>query len=225
MKDSRLYADRIKKLYRSLKRSVAKVQPVTYEDPLGALVYGLLSESVTEAQAQAAYKRQARHFVDLNDLRVARPDEIVELFGEDSPAVRDEAWRLTRMLTAVFDKFHVLTLAEIRKLGKRPAKQLIEALDSVTPFAINYCMLTSLGGHAIPLNDRMIAYLKAEGLIHPQSEPDDIEGFLAKLVPAKEGYEFYALLRAQSESWRPSEKRARTHPSPEGAAKKIPKKK
>jgi len=63
MKDSKLYGDRIKKLHRTLKRSGTKVQPVSYEDPLEALVYGLLSEPVTESQAQAAHKRMARHFV------------------------------------------------------------------------------------------------------------------------------------------------------------------
>ena len=208
MKDSKLYADKIKKLHRALKRSGTKVQPVSYEDPLEALVYGLLSEPVTESQAQAAHKRLARHFVDLNDLRVARSDEIVDLFGEDSPAVQEAAGRLTRVLMAVFNKVHGLTLTGIKKLGKRPAKQLIEALDGVSPFAVEYCMLTSLQGHAIPLNGRMIEYLKAEGLIHPESEPEEIEGFLTKLVPAKEGYEFYTLLKAQSESWRPSERKA-----------------
>jgi endonuclease III len=208
MKDSKLYADKIKKFYRTLKRSGTKVQPVSYEDPLEALVYGFLSEPVTESQAQAAYKRMTKHFVDLNDLRVARADEIVDLFGEDSVEVREAAGRLTRVLMAVFNKFHGLTLTGIKKLGKRPAKQLIEALDGMSPFAVEYCVLTSLQGHSIPVNARMIGYLKAEGLIHPESEPEDIEGFLTKLVPAKEGYEFYALLKAQSESWHPSERKA-----------------
>jgi hypothetical protein len=164
--------------------------------------------------------------VDLNDLRVAKAEEIADLYGEDSPPVRDAADRLTRVLMAVFNRFHVLTLAGIRKLGKRPAKQIIEALDGVTPFAVHYCMLTSLQGHAVPLTGRMIDYLKAEHLIHPQADPEDTEGFLAKLVPAKEGYEFYSLLRAQSETWRPSEKRASGAPSAtDSAAKKDPKKK
>jgi endonuclease III len=226
MKDSKLYTEKIKRLHRTLKRTGSKIQPVTYEDPLEALVFGLLSEPVTESQAQTMHRRLTKHFVDLNDVRVAKSDEIADLCGEDSPAVREAADRLTRVLMAVFNRFHVLTLAGIRKLGKRPAKQLIEALDGVTPFAVHYCMLTSLQGHAVPLTARMIDYLKAEHLIHPQSDPEDTEGFLAKLVPAKEGYEFYSLLRAQSEAWRPSEKRASGASSAtEAATKKEPKKK
>jgi endonuclease III len=226
MKDSKLYTDKIKKLHRALKRTGSKILPVTYEDPLEALVYGLLCEPVTESQAQMVHRRMTKHFVDLNDVRVAKSDEIADLYGEGTPAVHDAALRLTRVLMAVFNRFHVLTLAGIRKLGKRPAKQAVEALDGVTPFAVQYCMLTSLQAHAIPVTPRMIDYLKAEHLIHPQSDPEDIEGFLAKLVPAKEGYEFYSLLRAQSEAWRPSERRAAGAPSAaEATARKDPKKK
>jgi len=225
MKDSKLYADKIKKLHRSLKRTAAKVQPVTYEDPLEALTYGILCEHVTSSQAQAAQKRLTRHFVDLNDLRVARPDEIAESFGEDSKAVLDTAVRLTRVLTAVFNRAHALTLTAIKKLGKRPARQFVETLDGVSPFAVHYCMLTALQSHAIPVNDRMIEYLKAEGLIHPGSEAVGVEGFLSKLVPAREGYEFYVLLRAQSEAWRPSEKKAGAAMASAEAARKGLKKK
>jgi endonuclease III len=226
MKDSKLYVEKIKRLYRSLKRSGAKIQPVAYEDPLEALVYGLLSEPSTEAHAQVAHKRLTKHFVDTNDLRVARADEIADLYGEDTPAVRDAASRLTRVLMAVFNRYHGLSLTGIKKLGKRPAKQIIEALDGVTPFAVHYCSLTSLQGHAVPLTARMIDYLKAEHLIHPDAEPEEIEGFLAKLVPAKDGYEFYALLRAQSESWRPSERKtAAASSATDAAARKDLKKK
>lgn len=208
MKDSKLYTGRIKKRVRSLKRTGPKVQPVTVDDPLTALVYGLMSEPVTEAQAQAAHRRLARHFVDLNDLRVATPDEIAGLFGDSSPAVREAATRVTQVLMVVFNKFHALTLAGTKKMGKRPARQFLESLDGVTAFALDYCMLTAMQGHAIPLTQRMVQYLKAEGLVHPESEAGEIGGFLAKLVPAKDAYEFYAQLRAQSELRRPSERKA-----------------
>ena len=225
MKDSKLYADRVKKLYRSLKRTGPRIEPVTYEDPLEALVYGLVSEPVTESQAQVARRRLARHFVDMNDLRVARSDEITSLFNEDSAAVREAATRVTQVLMAVFNKFHVLTLVGTKKMGKRPARQFIESLDGLSRFALDYCMLTAMQGHAIPLNGRMVEYLKAEGLVHPQAEPDEIGGFLAKLVPAKEAYEFYAQLRAQSEARRsPDRKTTASSAGADVAGRKGPKK-
>ncbi|MBP8303173.1 MAG: hypothetical protein KBE04_03490 [Phycisphaerae bacterium] len=226
MKDSKLYAGRIKRQVRSLKRTGPKVQRVMVEDPLEALVYGLMSEPVTEAQAQAAQKRLTRHFVDLNDLRVAGPDEITGLFGDSSPAVREAAARVTQVLMAVFNRFHALSLAATKKMGKRPARQFLESLDGITPFAVDYCMLTSMHGHAIPLTERMVRCLKAEGLVHPQAEPGEIGGFLAKLVPAQDAYEFYAELRARSELRRPSEPRASSvRKKSQSEGKKAPSKK
>ena len=150
-------------------------------------MYGLLSESVDRIPGPDGDQAPGRHFVDLNDLRVARSDEIVDLFGEDSPAVREAAGRLTRVLMAVFNKFHVLTLTGIKKMGKRPAKQVIEALDGVSPYAVDYCMLTSLQGHAVPLNGRMIEYLKAEGLIHRRVGARGDRGIPDQIGPGQGG--------------------------------------
>ncbi len=44
MKNSKEYAEKIKKLHRSLKRQGKKVTPVTYDDPVEAIIYGILSE-------------------------------------------------------------------------------------------------------------------------------------------------------------------------------------
>jgi hypothetical protein len=45
----------------------------------------------------------------------------------------------------------------------------------------------------------MIEYLRSNQLVHPDADEQQIEGFLAKQISAKEGYEFYALLRRESE--------------------------
>ena len=64
-------------------------------------------------------------------------------------------------------------------------------------------MVTSLGGHAIPLTAKMLIYLRGESLVHPNADEQEIEGFLARQIPAKNGYEFYSYLRKESESYKP----------------------
>ena len=61
-------------------------------------------------------------------------------------------------------------------------------------------MLTSLQGHAIPLTEQMIAYLKRTGVVDPEADLNDIEGFLTRQVAAKDAFEFYGTLRRESES-------------------------
>ncbi|MCP4454243.1 MAG: hypothetical protein GY809_22510 [Planctomycetes bacterium] len=200
MKNSKVYAEKIKKLHRSLKRTAKKVTPVTYDDPVEAIIYGILSEKVTERQAQTAWKRCQKHFVDLNDLRVARPDEIYDLFGKETEEIREVGLTLAKVLFAVFDKHHEMTLASLHDMGKRQARQELEELNGMSRYVLGYCMLTGLGGHAIPVTDRMVQYLQAFELVDPKADAATIEGFLAKQISAKDTMEFQAMLRHESES-------------------------
>ena len=72
----------------------------------------------------------------------------------------------------------MLSLQALRKLGKRPAKMLLEKLSGITPFVVDYCMLTAMQGHAIPLTPKMIEYLKTSQFINAEAGYEEIEGFL-----------------------------------------------
>jgi hypothetical protein len=88
----------------------------------------------------------------------------------------------------------------LKKIGKRPARQVLEKMDGISRFAVNYCMLTSLQSHAIPLTKGMIEYLRKNQLIDPEADEQQVEGFLAKQISAENAYEFYVLLRRRSEA-------------------------
>jgi endonuclease III len=223
MKNSKEYADRLQKLYRTLKRAHPKTEPVTYEDPIDALIYGILSEQVRDSVAQTAVTGIKNTFIDWNDLRVSRVEEIVEVFGEDTPDTRNTGAALTMALRAIFDTYHTLSLQALRKMGKRPAKQVLDQLQGASRFCVNYCMLTSLQAHAIPLTESMVEYLKRNEIVDPQAEEEDIEGFLGRQVPAKDGYEFYALLRRESESPKVGKKKKTTKKTARRKTRKVAK--
>ena len=54
MKNSKDYSKKVQKLYRSLKKKHPKRQKVAYEDPAEALVYGIVSERISEKETTAA---------------------------------------------------------------------------------------------------------------------------------------------------------------------------
>ena len=211
MKNSREYARKLQKLYGALRRQYPKVESVTYDEPVEAAVYAILSVKMTEAASLSASKRFADYFVDLNDLRVARPEEVIEVLGADTLVARDIAATLAKVLFAIFDQYNAVSLEALKKIGKRPARQVLEKLDGISHFVVNYCMLTSLQGHAIPLTQKMVEYLRTNKLVDPQANEQEIEGFLTRQISAKDAYEFYALLRAESESpkLQPSRRTAR----------------
>ena len=200
MKNSKKYAQKIKKLYASLKKTGVKVVKPTYDDPIDAMVYAVISQRMKKSFANTAHKRCMNYFVDLNDLRVSRPVEICSIFGKDTAETRRAASTLIRVLTAVYDQQHNISLQLLSKAGKRQAKQDIEELDGITHFVVSYCVVTAFQGHAIPLTDRMIDFLQSHEMVSPGASQEEIEGFLNKQVAAKDGYEFYELLRKESES-------------------------
>ena len=200
MKNSSEYSKKLRRLYNSLKRKYPKIQPVTHDDLVEALIYSIVSENLTARAAQTAMKRLAENFVDFNDLRVSRSEEIIETLGEDTPETKQIASSLTRALAAVFNRYNTLSLEALKNIGKRPAKQALGQMDGTSRFVVNYCVLTALHGHAIPLTGRMLEYLRDDELVHPDADEQEIEGFLTRQIPARNGYEFYRLLRIQSES-------------------------
>jgi len=224
MKNSKDYSKKIQKLYRTLSRKYPKVQKVSHEEVEYAVVYAIISENMSEKATESAFQKLPDCFVDLNDLRVSRADEIIEMLGEDTPETRNLALIITRVLSGIYNEYHKVNLEPLKKMGKRPAKQVLEKIDGISRFVIDYCMLTSLKGHAIPLTKTMVEFLRNNELVDPDADEGQIEGFLAKQIPAKNGYEFYELLRRESESKKGSKKKSKTISQKKTKTKKKTKK-
>ncbi|MGH2270449.1 hypothetical protein ACQ9LF_01475 [Anaerohalosphaeraceae bacterium U12dextr] len=198
MKNSKEYGAKIDKFIRSIKNG-QKVKPADFDEPLDALIFGLISEHTTEKHARKVFKNLQSHFVDYNDLRVCRAEEIQEILEDFTPVGEQVSENLTRLLTALFDKYDALSLKGIDEQGKRQAKKELEELEGASHFAVNYCFLAAFGGHAVPLNEAMLTYLRSEELVDPQATAEEIEGFLERHIPAAAGWEFYELLRMATE--------------------------
>lgn len=200
MKDSKKYSQKIKKLFSTLKHPPGKVKKPDYDDPIEALVYATISENMTLSTAKAAYKRILSHFVDFNDLRVSRPEEVIEVLGSTSPSINKVVQTLKDTLQSIFTKYDRPSLSELKEMGKRPAREVLEKFESISPFVVSYVVLTALKGHAVPLTQKMIAYLKACDDVHPDMEEKEITGFLERQISASNAYTFYVLLRQASET-------------------------
>lgn len=199
MKDSKDYSPKVTKLFKSLKRQGGSADMPTYADPIEAVVEALMSECMTQPAAVRTAKRMKTHFVDLNDLRVSRKEEILDVFGDHSPEAEHSAAAITQVLNALFEKQNKVTLEALRHEGKRQAKKELEEIAGITPFAVSYCFLTALDGHAIPLTPPMLGYLRNNDLVHPDADDHEIAGFLERQVAAADAYTFYTLLRDEAE--------------------------
>lgn len=200
MKNSKEYSKKIKKLFTELKRNSGEIRKGEYDDPIEALVYASISEYTTVSDANTTYKKILRHFIDFNDLRVSRDEEVIEVLGGGGRDVNEIVKTLKSLLHAVFNKYDTPSLVDLNGMGKRQAREILMKLESISPFVINYIVLTVLKGHAVPLTSGMIKYLKAGDYVHPDSDEKDVTSFLERQITASSAYNFYFLLRRASES-------------------------
>jgi hypothetical protein len=199
MKNSKEYASKVKKLYASLKKTGVASKKVEFDDPIDAIVYATVSEYLNESATRQALKKIDKHFVDLNDLRVSRPEEVVDVLGGNSDVGKPLAESLKTVLNSIYTKYDVLELSFLTEIGKRQAKKDIEGMAGISNFVLGFCFMTSLEGHAIPLTEWMADYLKGNKLAHPDADAATIEGFLERQISAANGFEFYSLLRQECE--------------------------
>jgi endonuclease III len=173
----------------------AKGEPRTAQDPLKALVRAAMGFDVPDARAEEAMRAIEKEFVDLNELRVATDLEIQELLGTKYPSIERRVAMITQSLHQIFEREHTLSLDRLRTLNKRDARQFLRELPDIHPFVDAYVMLFSCEGHAVPLDEPMLDYLREQGIVEEGTPLDEAQKFLEHAVKAEDCYDLYACLR------------------------------
>ncbi len=224
MKNSKEYSKKITELHRSLKKGQNSVKKPIFDDPIDTVVFAVINENLPEALARAIIKKIEKHFINLNDLRVSRTEEVTEILRGDSKAYHKLGERLTEVLNSIFNKYNTMSLSPLEELGKRQARKELDGLGGMSDFVASYCSTVSFGSHTIPLTDGMIEYLKESELVNPNADAKTIEGFLVRKIKAADGFTFYTLLRHESEKPRKKIKKAKKAKKAKKTVKKTAKK-
>jgi endonuclease III len=197
MKNSKEYADKITKFLKTSRG--AKTHLPRYTDPVEAMIFGILSEVMAEPKARNVYAQMQENFVDWNDLRVSRLEEVSEFLREDPVTAERVTMNLTQSLNHIFQEHDSVSLAMLKEMGKRPARKFLEDMPGLSRYVIDYIMLTAVDAHSIPLTRKMLDCLRQNEFVDPSASEDDIEGFLQRQISASEAYHFYIALRKESE--------------------------
>jgi hypothetical protein len=201
MKNSKKYSPKVKDLFRSLKQRYSGFEQFKCDDPIETVVMACINEYLPYEDCLKAMKKIKGHFVDFNDLRVARKEEVVEQLGGkiDDKTSREIAASLNKKLNAIFSTYDCLNIDELFELGKRDARKQMEKMWGGEFFVSSFCLLTIFDGHAVPVNSKMFAYLREQKLVNPKADENEICGFLERLISAKDAYSFYSVVRTASE--------------------------
>jgi hypothetical protein len=202
MKNATKHAEDLRSLMRRLLRGDDKPAPLAKQESLKALVRGAMSYDVPDARADEAMRHIEREFVDLNELRVATDLEIAELLGSRYPAIEQRVELITRTLNAIFEKEHTLNLERLVTVSKRDARQFLRDLvPEMHPFVEAYVMLYSFEGHAVPVDEQMLAYLRDERIIDDKTTLGEAQRFIEHHIKAEECHDFYTVFRQAAQDF------------------------
>lgn len=193
MKNSKEYSAKIARLFRYLKQRHAKVKKPVYDNAINSLIFAAIRENCSQTATKPLMRKLEKYFVDFNELRVSKIEEIMEVLGSTDDDFHKAADTMKITLDSIFGKYNALDLSGLKDMGKKLAKKELEELE-ISRFALNYCFVTFFGGHAIPLTEKMVEYLRSEELVYPDSTIEQIEGFLERQITAANGFLFYSAL-------------------------------
>ncbi|MBN1765679.1 MAG: hypothetical protein JW860_10510 [Sedimentisphaerales bacterium] len=199
MKNSSEYAVKLKKLCSRLKRdgsASVKMEPV---DPLTGIILACLSEVTTENKSRSTLSKLRHEFVDYNELRVARVEEITELLGKSFPQAKDVSRRIVQVLINIFNKCDSLELDFLCDGNKRQAKSFLEGIEDMSSYMLARVMLQSIGAHAFPVNQQMMNMLLKEEVVDPEATVAEVQGFLERQISASQIHKLYPLLRKHAD--------------------------
>ena len=148
--------------------------------PLDHLALSVLMDGgATAADALAAIARLRREFVDWNEVRVARIQEIVRVLG-GIPGVERSATRIKDEYNLFFDKKGALNF-DFLAAGK-PAetrRALAQLLPGMAKGAVALLLYEFCPGAQLPLSDEALKQAKKDGLIGKNADRGQLSRLLA----------------------------------------------
>lgn len=169
-------------------------EPPVWGDPIThQMVFSFLLWRATAKQANAAMKKLLESVVDYNEMRICLPHELVEMIGSRHPHAEERVIRMRATLNDVYSTEHTIGLSRLSTIGKRDAKAMLDELDGIPSFVSARVALLSLNCHAFPVDERILALLKEEGVLAPKTTCDSASSWLERQIRAGEAESIYLL--------------------------------
>lgn len=214
----------ISTLLRKLKRAFGTIER-TEHTPMEEFVLAFLVWEAPTARAEAALKRLLDSAIDINELRVTRVEDLAAIIGKTYPASEERSERLWLAMNDLYKKEHAVSLDRIVAMNKRDARKYLDDLDGMLPFISARIALLAIDAHAVPIDQRTLELLEAEGYIEEDCTIEKAIGKLERHIKSTEAIEAHLLLQqwAENEGDAPASKK-RSKATKSGAARTTKKK-
>ena len=210
MKNSAQYAKSLRDVYKQLRRKYGEVKSCELTDPIEEMLLAILWHQSTQKRAALALKAITNGMVDFNELRVSRPMEIEELTGKFVPEAHQKSLKIVTAMNWLFARYNTLELDQLRQRSKTELKVILTRVDGLDTYSSAAVLVMSFAAHAVPLDDRILDYLREQEAINPELDIHKAQRFLEQQIHADQAREFFVLIRKHAESRpvRPTGKKA-----------------
>ncbi len=183
-------------------KSQHKVEDPLLSDPVAQLVIGFLQWQASRRRAQRAFAELLEKMVDINELRVSHPREIITVIGESYPFASDRVIRLRETLNEIYRREHAMALTSIGGRSKKEQRQYLETLPGIMPYVTSQVMLLAFGGHAFPVDEKLVTMLVGERVLAEPVSVAHVESFILRHVKASDSLQTHMAMQAWSDSRR-----------------------
>ena len=164
-------------------------------DPLiSELVFSMLVWESSIEHALRAVETIESGLIDLNELRVCTPEELVSIFPARYPRSLERCQRLIGVLNTIFRDQNSLSLTHLRDMNKKDVVEYLNSIEGITPFVSSRVILLGLGWHAFPIDDWLTKMLAKEGITDPSLDITQQTLRIERMVRATDALRYYTLI-------------------------------
>ena len=197
------------------------------DDLISELVFSILVWESSIEHALRAVDKMNEELVDLNELRVCSPEELVRIMPARYPRSLDRCQRLIFILNQIFERENQLSLSHLREMHKKEVVEYLGSIDGLPPFVSSRVILLGLGWHSFPIDDWLTKQLSRYGITDKSLSIREQTIRMERLVRASDALRFYTLIEHWATDQRAPKlaanngtpKSVRTTPNTNGSAK------
>jgi len=209
MKNGTVYAAKLKRAFTKQRQTAPPAKSPETDDIVRCLAVSILGVGCSDAESERAVSRALKAMVEWNEIRVSTASEVNKATGNSIPNGTQRCRQLIDALQSIYDCENSVTLDRLAGMGRREARHYLEALAGVDEYSVASVLLWSLGGHAIPVNDKLLSSLRNADLVNPTADRAEVQAFLERHVNAASAKEFCLVMQSLTPKKRPAAKRTR----------------
>jgi endonuclease-3 len=173
---------RVRAIARRLERRFGPLEPPRATDPLEELIWTVLSQHTSDANAERAYLALRAAYPSWEAVVAAPAPHVADVIRSGGLA-NTKAARIREILGEVHEREGRYDLDVLRTLGDREARAYLASLPGVGPKTTAVVMAFALGRDAIPVDTHVHRVSRRLGLIPPKASAERAHDLLDELVP------------------------------------------